>query len=107
MPDPSQSGSRRASSPVLAGACSRGDAGTVKANAAASGGDVAAKVASSTTGTPTDSISTKADLGRIRGSETATVWLIEISDFQCPYCKAWHDQTFATLDKEYVQSGKV
>lgn len=55
----------------------------------------------------TDSTSARADRGRIRGSESAQVWLVEISDFQCPYCKQWHDQTFATLDKEYVQTGKV
>jgi protein-disulfide isomerase len=55
----------------------------------------------------TDSVSMAADRGRIRGSETAPIWLVEVSDFQCPYCKQWHDQSFATLDKEYVQTGKV
>lgn len=55
----------------------------------------------------TDSTSARADRGRIRGNEAAQVWLVEISDFQCPYCKQWHDQSFAALDKEYVQTGKV
>lgn len=54
-----------------------------------------------------DSISTRADRGRIKGSPTATVWLVEVSDFQCPYCKQWHDQTFATIEQEYVRTGKV
>jgi protein-disulfide isomerase len=54
-----------------------------------------------------DSISTTADKSRIRGAETAPVWLVEISDFQCPFCKQWHDEVFATIDKEYVQTGKV
>jgi protein-disulfide isomerase len=53
------------------------------------------------------SVSEQADRGRIRGAEGARVWLIEISDFQCPYCKQWHDQVFDTIDKEYVQTGKV
>jgi protein-disulfide isomerase len=55
----------------------------------------------------TDSTSARADRGRIRGNDAAQVWLVEISDFQCPYCKRWHDESFAALDKEYVQTGKV
>src|SRR5258705_2057932 len=54
-----------------------------------------------------DSVSSHADRARIRGSETAQVWLVEISDFQCPFCKQWHDETFAKIDQEYVKTGKV
>jgi protein-disulfide isomerase len=54
-----------------------------------------------------DSMSARADRARIRGSESAQVWLVEISDFQCPFCKQWHDETFAKIDQEYVKSGKV
>ncbi|HKH93789.1 MAG TPA: thioredoxin domain-containing protein [Gemmatimonadaceae bacterium] len=54
-----------------------------------------------------DSVSKRADLARIRGAETAPVWLVEISDFQCPFCKQWHDETFAKIDQEYVKTGKV
>lgn len=54
-----------------------------------------------------DSISAKADAGRILGSPTAKVWLIEASDFQCPFCKQWHDESYATIIKDYVNTGKV
>ncbi len=54
-----------------------------------------------------DSISARADAGRILGSPTAKVWLIEASDFQCPFCKQWHDESYATIIKDYVNTGKV
>lgn len=56
---------------------------------------------------PTDSSITRADLARIQGSATAPVWVIEVSDFQCPYCKQWHDQTYNTFVDQYVKTGKV
>jgi len=54
-----------------------------------------------------DSNITIADLSRIQGSATAPVWVVEVSDFQCPYCKQWHDQTYATLRDQYVKTGKI
>ena len=56
---------------------------------------------------PMDSILTRADLARIQGSATAPVWVIEVSDFQCPYCRQWHEQTYAAFRDEMVKTGKV
>jgi len=56
---------------------------------------------------PTDSNITRADLARIQGSATAPLWVIEVSDFQCPYCKQWHDQTYPMLRDQYVKTGKI
>ena len=56
---------------------------------------------------PADSDAVRADLARIQGSPTAPVWVIEVSDFQCPYCKQWHDQTYKKLRDEFVNTGKV
>jgi protein-disulfide isomerase len=55
----------------------------------------------------TDSMTRRADRARIEGNPAATVWVVEISDFQCPYCKMWHDSTYALLKKEYVDTGKI
>lgn len=49
----------------------------------------------------------RADLGRIKGESSAKVWLIVISDFQCPFCKRWHEETADRIDREYVSTGKV
>ncbi len=56
---------------------------------------------------PHDSITDLADRGRIRGNASAPLWLIVVSDFQCPYCKQWHDESYPALDSEYVRTGKV
>jgi len=56
---------------------------------------------------PKDSDGVRADLARIQGSSTVPVWVIEVSDFQCPFCKEWHDQTYQKLRDEFVKTGKV
>ncbi|HEV7839894.1 MAG TPA: thioredoxin domain-containing protein [Gemmatimonadaceae bacterium] len=56
---------------------------------------------------PKDSDGVKADLARIQGSSSAPVWVIEVSDFQCPFCKQWHDETYQKLRDEFVKTGKI
>ena len=100
---------------LLLAACSRPDSPrTAEASAAVASAATPAQVSTSAgdvavTGStsPGDSVSTIADKARIRGSGTAPVWLVEISDFQCPFCKEWHDKSFAIIDREYVKTGKV
>ena len=74
--------------------------------------NAAAAATPSATSTPTaatsnDPLVARADSSRIRGSASAKVWLILVSDFQCPYCKMWHDSTDAVIRREYVDNGKV
>ena len=65
-------------------------------------------LAATAAGTTRDtSLLARADGGRVAGRQDAKVWLIEISDFQCPYCKQWHDSTYQAIRREYVDAGKV
>jgi protein-disulfide isomerase len=41
------------------------------------------------------------------GEETAQLAIIEFSDYQCPYCKRFIDQTFPKLKSSYIDTGKV
>lgn len=44
---------------------------------------------------------------RTKGSAAAPVTVYEMSDFQCPYCRRFAQETFPTLEREYVRTGKV
>jgi len=54
-----------------------------------------------------DSALQRADLARIQGSPSAKVWLVIASDFQCPYCREFHDDSYKRILKDYVATGKV
>jgi len=41
------------------------------------------------------------------GSATAPVTIVEFSDFECPYCKRFHDEVFPQLKKDYIDKGLV
>lgn len=92
---------------AIASACAKPDEPAVTPQVAAASGDVSVTPASAGMSGLTDSTSARADRGRIRGAATAPLWVVEVSDFQCPYCKQWHDETYAALDKEFVQTGKI
>lgn len=62
--------------------------------------------------TPADSAAAeallaKADAGRIQGDANAKIWIVEVSDFQCPYCKMFHDSTYATIKREFIATGQA
>jgi protein-disulfide isomerase len=54
-----------------------------------------------------DSLTARIDAARIQGSPSAPVWVVEVSDFQCPFCKTWHDSVYRTLRREFVTPGTV
>ena len=95
---------------VLLTACAHTDAAArsdsahgAKSPAAATG----AVAAPASTANPHDSITDLADRGRILGDSSAKVWVLMASDFQCPFCKEWHDANFASLVKSYVDTKRI
>jgi len=41
------------------------------------------------------------------GDKDAPVLIVEFSDFQCPFCKRFTDQTFDQIKSQYIDTGKV
>ena len=54
-----------------------------------------------------DSLQARADRGRMKGADSAQVTIIEISDFQCPYCREFAATTYRQIDSAYVRTGKA
>ena len=47
------------------------------------------------------------ELGFDYGSDSARIRVIELSDYGCGYCRQFHTETFPTLLKDYIETGKV
>jgi protein-disulfide isomerase len=45
--------------------------------------------------------------GQSIGDPDAPVKIEEYSDFQCPYCRVFHDEAFPQILRDYVETGKV
>jgi protein-disulfide isomerase len=54
-------------------------------------------------------VSTITEAGSIKiiGRENAPITITEYSDFQCPLCKKYYDETYPTIIKNYVETGKA
>jgi protein-disulfide isomerase len=84
---------------------------TATQSAAAPSAATAAVAGSATAGSaaaadPARELQTRADASRLLGADTA-MWVVMISDFQCPYCKRWHDESMAKFRRDYIDRGKV
>lgn len=47
------------------------------------------------------------DLGHARGSENAPITVVEFSDFGCPYCATFHQDTYPAIHEEFVSEGEI
>jgi protein-disulfide isomerase len=86
------------------------DSATAKLSAVAgspAAGSTAAPPAGSATASTTahDPRVTRADAARIRGDANAKLWIVVVSDFQCPYCGQWERETATQVIKEFVDTG--
>ena len=43
----------------------------------------------------------------VLGSANAPVTLVEFTDYQCPFCRRFHERTWPDLKRSYVDTGKV
>lgn len=94
---------------VGATGCNRsaGAAGQVAASGATGGTPSGAPAGAAATTAARDTGAAAFDRGRILGDSSARVWFVMVSDFQCPYCKQFHDESFAALRQDYVANGKI
>lgn len=49
----------------------------------------------------------RADEARVKGDAAAPLKMVEVSDFQCPFCERFFQESYPTLDSAYVQTGKL
>ena len=94
---------------ALAVGCGDGNANAASREAKAGSAPPQAQ-ATAATASPSGTIDERvqrADAARIKGDPSIKHWVIVVSDFQCPYCRTWHDRTAAQLEAEYVATGKV
>lgn len=89
---------------MLIGACAPSGTNSAVAESSSVAARPAATAAAPAAQDPNITI---ADLARTDGSATAPVWVIVVSDFQCPYCKQWHDETYPAVLDEFVKTGKA
>ncbi len=43
----------------------------------------------------------------VKGNPDAAITIVEFSDFQCPFCKRFHQTTLPLIQENYIDTGKV
>lgn len=52
-------------------------------------------------------VDVSADDDPVLGNADAKITIIEFSDFQCPFCRRFYQDTYSQLKKEYIDTGKA
>ncbi len=56
---------------------------------------------------PAGPVDVSVDDDAMKGDAGAPVTIIEFSEYQCPYCKRYVDQTLSLIQEKYIDTGKV
>ncbi|MFH1728187.1 MAG: DsbA family protein [Pseudomonadota bacterium] len=56
---------------------------------------------------PSIDMTTLTDDDAFKGNKNAPVTIVEWSDFECPFCTRFYQQTLGQIKKEYINTGKV
>jgi len=43
----------------------------------------------------------------VKGNPNAPITIVEFSDFQCPFCSRFFEQTLPLIEKNYIDTGKI
>jgi protein-disulfide isomerase len=65
------------------------------------------RAATATAGVSIDSLQARASRARVKGSEQAPVTIVEVSDFQCPFCRQFTEEAYKQIDSAYIRTGKA
>ena len=52
-------------------------------------------------------LTSRADRARVLGSDDAPIRMVEVSDFECPFCARFNSETFPAIDSLYIETGKI
>lgn len=52
-------------------------------------------------------VSVSADDDAVLGDANAPITIVEFSDFQCPYCEHFYNESLSSLKADYIDTGKV
>jgi protein-disulfide isomerase len=61
----------------------------------------------SATASPRDGLTVGTQGAPALGSPRARVVMVEFTDYECPFCRRYHRDTFPAIKAEYVDTGKV
>ncbi|MBT3814291.1 DsbA family protein [Candidatus Woesearchaeota archaeon] len=56
---------------------------------------------------PAVDMATYIDDDSIKGDKDAPVTIVEFSDYECPFCTKFYDQSLQQIEKNYIDTGKV